>query len=107
MVQTRQQIESDDHYSAMRTIEIIKGQVKVLKVQAMVDFVNRWLPVAVNKLLYGAKQEAETFLQQRRNNLEMIGRGQLMIVFLYFFLYFFCIFFCIFCPCVYLSVPQG
>eukprot|EP01035_Chromulina_nebulosa_P020501 gene20501-26595_t len=73
MVQTRQQIESDDHYSAMRTIEIIKGEVKMLKVQAMVDFVNRWLPVAVNKLLYGAKQEAETFLQQRRNNLETIG----------------------------------
>lgn len=73
MVQTRQQIENDDHYSAMRTIEIIKGEVKMIKVQAMVDFVNKWLPVAVNKLLYGAKQEAETFLQQRRKNLETIG----------------------------------
>lgn len=84
MVQTRQQIESDDHYSAMRTIEIIKGEVKMLKVQAMVDFVNRWLPVAVNKLLYGAKQEAETFLQQRRNNLETIG--ELFMRFIYILL---------------------
>lgn len=73
MVKTRQQIESDEHYSAMRTIEIIKGEVGSLSVKAMTDFVQNWLPVAVNKLLYGAKQDADAFLQQRRRNLEAIG----------------------------------
>eukprot|EP01037_Dinobryon_pediforme_P047711 gene47711-62073_t len=37
----------------MRTIEIIKGEVGSLSVKAMTDFVQNWLPVAVNKLLYG------------------------------------------------------
>jgi hypothetical protein len=74
MVQTRQQIESDEHYAAMRTIEIIRSDLAAVPAKVKAQLIDSWLPVAVNKLLYGAKQEADAFLQLRRKNVHLIGQ---------------------------------
>jgi len=73
MLQTKNQIESDDHYNAMRTIESIQIEAKQMKVKSMVSYLDAWLPVSINKLLYGARCEADGFLSTLRHHSELIG----------------------------------
>lgn len=73
MVKTKEQIESDDHYNAMRTIESIQAEMKSLHVRSMTTLLDSWLPIAINKLLYGARTEADGFIAGIREQIELIG----------------------------------
>eukprot|EP01034_Spumella_vulgaris_P021773 gene21773-27838_t len=44
----------------------------------MIRCLESWLPIAINKLLYGAKCEADGFLQQVRLKIELVGRTVLI-----------------------------
>lgn len=74
MLKTRQQIESDDHYSAMRTIEIIKIEMVESTAKPLVKVLESWLPMTINKLLYGARSEADTVITKIRSNMDLIGQ---------------------------------
>eukprot|EP01038_Epipyxis_sp_PR26KG_P011269 gene11269-15120_t len=78
MVKTRAQIESDDHYGAMRTIETIQAELTNIAVKPMIKCLESWLPIAINKLLYGALTEAAAFLQVLRSKIDLIGRTVLL-----------------------------
>jgi hypothetical protein len=73
MVKTKEQIESDDHYNAMRTIESIQNEMKVLHVRAMTSCLQSWLPIAINKLLYGARTEGDAYVSTTRQSVELLG----------------------------------
>lgn len=73
MVNTKEQIESDDHYNAMRTIEEIQNEMKILHVKSLYVCLEKWLPIAINKLLYGARSEADNFIAESRQYIELIG----------------------------------
>eukprot|EP00598_Pedospumella_elongata_P000649 CAMPEP_0184981518 /NCGR_PEP_ID=MMETSP1098-20130426/11198_1 /TAXON_ID=89044 /ORGANISM="Spumella elongata, Strain CCAP 955/1" /LENGTH=221 /DNA_ID=CAMNT_0027505081 /DNA_START=42 /DNA_END=704 /DNA_ORIENTATION=+ len=73
MVKTKEQIESDDHYNAMRTIESIQTEAKLLQVKSMTACLDSWLPIAINKLLYGARTEADGFVADIREHVEVLG----------------------------------
>lgn len=73
MVKTKEQIESDDHYNAMRTIESIQSEMKLLQVKSMTSCLDSWLPIAINKLLYGARSEADGFVANIREHVEVLG----------------------------------
>lgn len=72
-MKTKEQIESDDHYNAMRTIESIQAEMKTLHVRSMSTLLDSWLPIAINKLLYGARTEADGFISGIRSHVELIG----------------------------------
>jgi hypothetical protein len=74
MVKTKEQIEADDHYNAMRTIEAIQLEMKALNVKSMISCLHSWLPIAINKLLYGARTEADSFVEEGRKHVELLGR---------------------------------
>lgn len=74
MVQTRALIEADDHYSAMRAIEAVQREAQQpLTVKAMADMLSAWVPVAINKLLYAVRSEADSFIDEIRKYHELIG----------------------------------
>ena len=73
MVKTKELIELDDHYNAMRTIESIQSEMKILQVKSMTSCLDSWLPIAINKLLYGARSEADGFVANIREHVEVIG----------------------------------
>lgn len=73
MVKTKEQTEADDHYNAMRTIEAIQQEMKALNVRGMAQCLQSWLPIAINKLLYGARTEADAFVEQSRKHVELLG----------------------------------
>ena len=57
------QIEADDHYAAMHTIQILQNEMRdSIAIKPLVSKLEVWLPTAIEKLLSSAKREAETFL---------------------------------------------
>lgn len=75
MLKLKQQIESDEHYYAMRTIETIQYEIKNnLLISPMVSSLEKWLPVATNKLLYSARLDADQYILQLRDCSQAIGR---------------------------------
>lgn len=57
------QIESGQQYAAMHTIQILQNELKDnISVKPLVAKLESWLPVVIDRLLEGAKREAETFL---------------------------------------------
>lgn len=73
MVEARKQIENDEHYTAMRTIEIIQAELSNAHLQPMLKCLETWLPVTINKLLYGARCEADAFMHQLRMTIPLLG----------------------------------
>ena len=72
-----QLIEHDDYYRAMRTIENIQKEAQKVTVRSLSVFLDGWLPVAGNKVLYGARTDANTCIEKNRSEVESIGREML------------------------------
>jgi hypothetical protein len=98
MVKVNEYIAKDNHYSAMRTIELIQQESKRISSMtasnglgdavsnrtathtqhlpgSMLKLLDRWLPVAINKLLYAVRGEADTLLNHLRNHINIIGQS--------------------------------
>lgn len=56
------QIDNNEHYAAMYTIQTLLKEVQSVTIQPMAKKLSMWLPKAISSLLLSAKQEAETFL---------------------------------------------
>jgi hypothetical protein len=80
MLQVQKEIENDNHYSAMRIIENIQKELTQNQaLQPLRKTLDMWLPIAINKLLYAARTEADIFLSDLRNNkLNLIGNTLLV-----------------------------
>jgi hypothetical protein len=58
-----EQIEAEQHYAAMRTIQILQNELAdSIAIKPLVVKLEEWLPVVIDRLLAGAKREAESFL---------------------------------------------
>ena len=57
------QIEADQHYAALHTIQILQNEVAdSIAIKPLVKKLEAWLPAVIDRLLVGAKREAEVFL---------------------------------------------
>lgn len=76
MLQVRKEIESDNHYHAMRIIENIQRELSQNPaLLPMKKTLETWLPIAINKLLYAARTDADTFLNDLRSSkMRLIGQ---------------------------------
>ncbi len=100
MVKVNEYIATDNHYNAMRTIELIQQESKRISAvtftnglgdnvssrsttaahtqqlpSSMLKLLERWLPIAVNKLLYAVRGEADTLMSHLRNHITIIGQS--------------------------------
>eukprot|EP00981_Chlorochromonas_danica_P007450 scaffold1754_cov180-Ochromonas_danica.AAC.6 len=78
MVQAKKEIEEDDYYAAMRTVENIKSHLTNPDLQPLVKTLEVWLPMTVNKLLYGVRSEADLFITQLRQSTGLLGNTVLL-----------------------------
>jgi hypothetical protein len=78
------QIEDDQHYAALHTIQILQNEVAdSIAIKPLVSKLEAWLPVVIDRLLVGAKREAETFLAFSLN------RYRILYIFFHIFFFFF------------------
>jgi hypothetical protein len=69
MLKVKEEIENDRHYQAMKIIEIIQNEYNHnAHLFPMKKMLEMWLPIAVNKLLYSARCDADSFLEEMRTN---------------------------------------
>jgi hypothetical protein len=80
MLDVKGEIESDNHYAAMRIIERIQNELQINPaLLPMKRTLETWAPMAVNKLLYAARTEADNFLNDlRTNRMSLIGNTVLL-----------------------------
>jgi hypothetical protein len=80
MLEVKREIENDNHYSAMRIIERIQTELLINPaLLPMKRTLEAWAPMAVNKLLYAARTEADNFLNDlRTNKMGLIGNTVLL-----------------------------
>jgi hypothetical protein len=82
------QIETDQHYAALHTIQIIKNELaESIAIEPLITKLQAWLPGFIDKLLVGAKREAETFLALSLNRYRNYY-SFIFIFFLFLFYYF-------------------
>jgi hypothetical protein len=82
------QIEDDQHYAALHTIQILQNEVAdSIAIKPLVSKLEAWLPAVIDRLLVGAKREAETFLAFSLN------RYRISYVFFHIFFFFFLVYF--------------
>jgi hypothetical protein len=67
------QIDENEHYAAMHTIQILLKEMKNITIKPMANKLSIWLPKAIDSLLLSAKQEAETFLAFSINSAVAVG----------------------------------
>lgn len=77
MARTRSQIEAEDHYQAIESIEQIKRSLVDINMFPMSECIEKWLPTATTRLLNGTRKEADDFLLHIRENAELIGNSVL------------------------------
>ena len=73
MMKTSEQIASDDYYNAMRSIEMIQADLKLITIPSLLSYLQTWLPIAINKLLYGVRSDADNYIQKVRDRCALIG----------------------------------
>ena len=73
MMKTSEQIASDDYYNAMRSIEMIQADLKLITIPSLLSHLQTWLPIAINKLLYGVRTDADNYIQKVRDRCALIG----------------------------------
>lgn len=63
MCMASDQIAAGEHYAAMHTIQILQNEMRdSVAIKPLIKKLEVWLPATIDKLLAGAKVEAETFL---------------------------------------------
>ena len=68
------QIEADQHYAALHTIQILMNEAAdSIAIKPLVNKLESWLPAVIDRLLVGAKRDAEVFLAFSLNSAVTVG----------------------------------
>ena len=73
MVEAQDQLDAEDHYAALQTIEKLQTEQHNITVRPFLSDVQIWLPKATNRLMEAAKHEVNLWIAQSKDKNALLG----------------------------------
>lgn len=73
MVQAQEQLDSDDHYAALLTIDKLQHEQHTVSVQPFLKSLQVWLPNSINRLLEASRKEVNAWISNSKEKNSVLG----------------------------------